>query len=163
MEQVERLERFPQPEAGPRPEPEIIDLRFDVPVIDLRSEPIDLDFGTDAEPRDLRNDDVVIDLRDDNGPVVVVGDDTPMSLFGNEARRHLAEDDPPDALSLSTVGMWSRPDRCLPMLVNLARYRQGGVAAVSAERTDLTELAALASRRGDVDARRLVRLARSCR
>ena len=61
----------------------------------------------------------------------------------------------PIELSLPTVGMWARPDRCLPMLVNRARFRLGGVAAVSTERIDLTELAVLASRRGDVDARRL--------
>jgi len=69
----------------------------------------------------------------------------------------------PIELSLPTVGMWARPDRCLPVLVNRARFRLGGVAAVSTERIDLTELAALASRRGDVDARRLAHLARNCR
>jgi hypothetical protein len=67
------------------------------------------------------------------------------------------------ALSLPTVGMWTRPDRCLPLIVNRARFRLGGVAAVSQDRIDLTELAALASRRGDVDARRLARLARLAR
>jgi hypothetical protein len=111
----------------------------------------------------LRNPDVVIDLRDDPSPMVVADDAAPVLRFGSGPSAGAGTDDVPAELALPTVGMWARPDRCLPMLVNRIRFRLGGVAAVSRERTDLTELAALASRRGDVDARRLVRLARSCR
>jgi hypothetical protein len=119
---------------------------------------IELGPAPDPEPPRLRDDGVVIDLRDDHEPVVVIGD-RPIDLFdgstAGQPRDHLAA-----ALSLPTVGMWTRPDRCLPVLVNRARFRQGGVTAVSAERIDLTELAVLASRRGDVHAHRLARLAR---
>ncbi|MGZ4692346.1 MAG: hypothetical protein ACXWA3_01850, partial [Acidimicrobiales bacterium] len=161
MEQVQQVEGlFEADESTSRAE-DIIDLRFDVPVIDLREQrfDLDLDFAVTPEPPGLRSHDVVIDLRDDDAPVVVVGDAEPVLRFGDRAAEADVTGAAPVELSLPTVGMWSRPDRCLPLLVNRARFRQGGVAAVSTERIDLTELAALASRRGDVDARRLARLA----
>ncbi len=162
MEQVQLVEALFQAEpSGPRVD-DSIDLRFDVPVIDLREQRFDLEFSIDPEPPGLRSHDVVIDLRDDASPMVVVGDADPVVHFDRTSALDDG-DEVPAELSLPTVGMWARPDRCLPMLVNRARFRQGGVAAVSKERADLTELAVLVSRRGDVDARRLARLARTCR
>ena len=143
MEQVQQVEALFRAEpSGPRVD-DSIDLRFDVPVIDLREQHLDLDFSIAPEPPGLRNHDVVIDLRDDGSPMVVVGDAEPVLHFDGTSAVVEEGDEVPAELSLPTVGMWARPDRCLPMLVNRARFRQGGVAAVSKERTDLTELAVL--------------------
>ena len=160
QEVVEGL--FQAEPSAPRIE-ESIDLWSDAPVVDLREQRIDLDFRVAPQPAGQRDPQAVIDLRDPSGPTIEVGDATPVLRF--DAGPPAAGDDEavPTELALPTVGMWARPDRCLPMLVNRARWRQGGVAAVSKERTDLTELAVLVSRRGDVDARRLARLARTCR
>jgi|tagenome__1003787_1003787.scaffolds.fasta_scaffold20958545_2 hypothetical protein len=156
MEQVQQVEELFRIEPSAPPIEQSIDLRFDTPVLDLRAQPIDLDFAVTPAPVVRPDQDVVIDLRDDASPKVVIDGAEPVLRFGGS-------EGVPAELALPTVGMWARPDRCLPILVNRIRFRLGGVAAVSRERTDLTELAALASRRGDVDARRLVRLARSCR
>lgn len=163
MEQVQQVEALFRAEPSAPRVDDSIDLRFDVPVIDLREQRLDLAFTIAPEPPGLRSHDVVIDLRDDTSPVVVVGDSEPVLTFGGGLAPVDEDGEVPAELALPTVGMWVRPDRCLPMLVNRARFRQGGVAAVSRERTDLTELAVLVSRRGDVDARRLARLARTCR
>ena len=163
MEQVQEVEELFRAEPSAPPIEQSIDLRFDTPVLDLRPQSIDLDFAVTPGPAVLRDQDAVIDLRDDPSPKVVVDGAPPVLRFGAGPTVGAGGQDVPAELALPTVGMWARPDRCLPMLVNRIRFRLGGVAAVSRERTDLTELAALASRRGDVDARRLVRLARSCR
>jgi hypothetical protein len=159
MEEAQQVAVTPRADGGGRDGAELIDLRFDVPTPDARHMRLDLRFDVVDDPPVLRDSEIVIDLRDHEPTVITPDLELP---FAPEAVRA----DPAGgatALSLPAVGMWSRPDRCLPILVNLARFRQGGVSAVSTERTDLTELVVLASRRGEVDARRLARLARTYR
>jgi len=165
MEQVDLVDVSHDQGRANRLEGTVIDLRFDdasTDAVDL-GERIELGFGDEAEQLRLRLENSVIDLRDDHAPTVRFADGDRVLLFDEAAAEiDFAEGDAVD-LTMPTTNMWTRPDTCLAVLVNRARFRQGGIAAVSKDRTDLTELAVLSSRGGDVDARRLARLARGCR
>ena len=168
MEQVDLVDVSHDQRTFNHLEDAVIDLRFDVPVVRL-GDGIDLGFDAAPDLAHLQLDETVIDLRHDGAPVVHLGSGDPLRMFGEpEPEAPRPEPTRPEAAPIDLTmptnkNMWARPDTCLAVLVNRARFRQGGVAAVSKERTDLTELAVLSSRGGAVDARRLARLARGCR
>jgi hypothetical protein len=180
MDQVVQLEPFaiPQTDGAPTPnlEDQVVDLRFPEPAVDLTTRPIDLGFASDPPsqtltPPDLSTEDVVVDLRDAADPVIVFPD-APVVRWRAQPGADAAPAERVGSIKLpapapvvhgARADDWSRPDIALQSVVNRARFRQGGVAAVSGDRTDLTELAVLASRGGRIDARLLARLARDCR